>query len=135
MDTIALARQLGHAIQEEEAYKNAVAAGDAVDADTELTARIAAFGEKRDRLAETTDKDKLDELDRELETLYNLIMDDPKMRAFEAAKHEFSELMERVMAIIGKSADGEDPDTAEPDRCTDDCCSCHDPACHHHHEH
>ena len=48
-----------------------------------------------------------------------------KMKAFEEAKDEFSELMTRISAIISKSADGEDPDTAEPDHdCGGDCCTC-----------
>ncbi len=128
MNVIELARQLGHAIQEEESYKAVTAAGDAIDADAELTDLIAKFSEKRESIPETEDTAKLEELDKELEELYNEIMSNPKMAAFEEAKHEFGHLMERVLAIVTKSADGEDPDTAEPDEhnCHGDCCSCHD---------
>ncbi|MBR3996322.1 MAG: YlbF family regulator [Clostridia bacterium] len=131
MNTIELARQLGHAIQEEESYKAVTLAGDAIDADPELTALIAKFSEKRDSIAGITDTDKLDSIDKELEELYGKIMSNPKMKAFEEAKHEFGHLMDRVLAIVAKSADGENPDTAEPDEhCHGDCCSCHD-ECHH----
>lgn len=126
MDTIELARQLGHAIQQEESYKAVTAAGDAIDADTELTALISEFSEKRESVSGEMDQDALDKLDKELEELYNRIMANPKMVAFEQAKHEFGHIMDRVIAIVTKSADGEDPDTAEPDEhCHGDCCSCH----------
>ena len=125
MNTIELARALGHAIQNEESYKKVVAAGDAVDADTELTALIENFGTKRDTINDTTDETELEKINGELETLYTQIMENPKMVAFEEAKHEFTHMMDRVIAIITKSADGEDPDTAEPDHCHGDCCSCH----------
>ncbi len=133
MDVIELARQLGHAIQNEPAYKAVTAAGDAVDADTDLTDLIGEFSDKRELIADTTDQAKLDELDKELEALYNKIMTSPKMQAFEEAKHEFGHLMERILAIVTKSADGEDPDTAEPDEeCDGDCCSCHGSCGHEH---
>ena len=125
MNTIELARQLGHSLQQEESYKELVAAGDAVDADTELTAMIAEFSEKRDSIQQTTDKEQLEALDKELEELYNKIMTNPRMIAFDEAKHTFGHLLDRVIAIVVKSADGENPDTAEPDEhCHDDCCSC-----------
>lgn len=125
MNTIELARALGHAIQNEESYKTVVMAGDAVDADKELVAQIEEFGKKRDTIADTTDDAALAKINSELEELYTQIMENPKMVAFEQAKHEFSHLMERIIAIITKSADGENPDTAEPDECHGDCCSCH----------
>ncbi len=128
MNTIDLARQLGHAIQEEESYKAVTAAGDAIDADVELTTLIAEFSKKRDSISGTDDSAKLETIDKELEALYSKIMSNPKMAAFEQAKHEFGHLMDRVLAIVTKSADGEDPDTAEPDEhhCHGDCSSCHD---------
>ncbi len=128
MNTIELARQLGHAIQAEESYKTVELAAAAVDADTDLTALIAEFSKKRESIGETTDPAKLEELDKELETLYGTIMSHKKMIAFEEAKHEFGHLMDRVLAIVAKSADGENPDTAEPDEhhCHGDCCDCHD---------
>ena len=126
MNKIELARQLGHAIQAEESYKAVTESGNAIDADTELTGLIAEFGTKRDSISETTDKAKLEELDKELEELYNKIMSNEKMVAFEQAKHDFGILMDRVLAIVTKSADGEDPDTAEPDEgCHGNCSSCH----------
>lgn len=127
MTTIELARELGHAIQNEESYKAVTAAGDAIDADVELTALIAEFSEKRESISETTEQSKLEEIDKQLEELYKKIMENPKMIAFEQAKHQFGHLMDRILAIVTKSADGEDPDTAEPDEgCHGDCCSCHD---------
>lgn len=128
MNTIELARQLGHAIQSEESYKNVVIAGDAIDADADLTALIAEFAQKRELIEMATEKEALEKLDTELTELYSKIMENPKMVAFEEAKHQFGHLMDRVIAIVTKSADGEDPDTAEPDHhdCHGDCCSCHD---------
>lgn len=131
MNCIELARALGHAIQEEESYKAVTMAGDAIDADKELTEMITQFSTKRESISETTDTAELEKIDKELEELYNQIMSHPKMQAFEQAKHEFSHIMDRIIAIVSKSADGEDPDTAEPDEpCHGDCCSCGD-HCHH----
>lgn len=125
MTTIELARQLGHAIQSEECYKAVTAARDAVDNDKELMETIRTFSEKRDSISEDADQATLEVLDKELGELYDSIMNHPKMKAFEEAKDEFSELMTRISAIISKSADGEDPDTAEPDHdCGGDCCTC-----------
>ena len=125
MNTIELAIQLGHSLQKEESYKTLKAAGEAIDADAELTALIAEFAAKRDSITETTDNEKLESIDKELEALYGRIMSNPKMVAFNEAEHVFGHLMEKIMSIITKAADGVDPDTAEADaHCHDGCCSC-----------
>lgn len=125
MTTIELARQLGHAIQNEESYKAVTEAGNAIDSDSELTGLIGAFAQKRDSITDNTDQSTLEALDKELESLYQQIMSHPKMQAFEEAKKNFSVLMDRILAIVTKSADGEDPDTEEPDqKCSGDCCTC-----------
>ncbi len=125
MNTIELARQLGHAIQAEECYKKIDVASAAIDADEELTGLIAKFGQLRDSVDENTDEATYEKIGKELESLYNTIMSNEKMVAFEEAKEEFGVMMDRITAIITKSANGEDPDTAEPDEgCDGDCCSC-----------
>lgn len=132
MNAIELARQLGHAIQAEESYKKIDEASAAVDADKELTGLIAEFGELRDSVNENSDEATVEKVGAELEILYNRIMSHEKMVAFEAAKEEFGVMMDRITAIITKSANGEDPDTAEPDEeCHGDCCDCG----HDHHDH
>lgn len=130
MTTIELARQLGHAIQTEESYKKIDLCSAAIDSDEELTGLIAKFTNLRESF-EGKDEAESEKIAKELQELYDTIMQNEKMVAFEEAKEDFNALMDRIMAIITKSANGEDPDTAEPDEhCHGDCCSCG-----HDHEH
>ena len=99
MNTIELAIQLGHSLQNEESYKTLKAAGEAIDADKDLTALIAEFAAKRDSITETTDNEKLESIDKELEELYSKIMSNPKMKAFNEAEHVFGHLMEKIIGM------------------------------------
>ena len=132
MNTIELARQLGKAIQAEESYKNLDVCSAAIDEDTELTGLITKFTNLRESF-EGKDESECEKIAKELQELYDVITGNAKMIAFEEAKDDFGALMDRIMAIITKSANGEDPETAEPDEpCHDECCSCHDHDHHHH---
>ena len=74
-DVIALARQLGHAIQEQEEYKTIMTAKDAADSDEALQALITEFNVKRVAInAEACKTDRDDEtlkkLNEEMRTAY-----------------------------------------------------------------
>ena len=129
-DVITLARQLGHAIQEEESYKNIMAAKTAADGDETLQALITEFNIKRVAInaeACKTDRDEetLKQLNAEMRTAYSDIMNNEHMKAYNDAKQNFDKVLQRVLAIVQNSADGEDPDTTDfSEDCTHDCSTC-----------
>lgn len=130
MDLIALARQLGHAIQEEKAYKDLRTAQTAADNDKELQDLIGEFNLKRmainnEACKEERDEEKLRALNEEMRSSYTKIMQNENMIAYNDAKTALDTVMQRVMAIITQSADGEDPDTTDfSPSCTHDCSTC-----------
>ena len=129
-DVIALARQLGHAIQEQEEYKTIMTAKDAADNDEALQALITEFNVKRVAInaeACTTDRDDetLKKLNEEMRTAYSDIMSNEHMKAYNDAKQAFDKVLQRVLAIVQQSADGQDPDTTDfSEDCTHDCSTC-----------
>ena len=129
-DVISIARQLGHAIQEQEEYKNLMAAKTAADADSDLQALITEFNIKRVAInAEACKTDRDDEtlkkLNEEMRTAYSDIMNNEHMKAYNDAKQAFDKVLQRVLAIVQQSADGEDPDTTDfSEDCTHDCSTC-----------
>ena len=129
-DVIALARQLGHAIQEEESYKNIMQAKDAADADETLQNLITEFNIKRvainaEACKSDRDEETLKKLNAEMRSAYSDIMSNEHMKAYNDAKQVFDKLLQRVQAIIQNSADGEDPDTTDfSEDCTHDCSTC-----------
>ncbi|MBQ3284971.1 MAG: YlbF family regulator [Ruminococcus sp.] len=129
-DVIAIARQLGHAIQEQEEYKNLMAAKTAADSDNDLQALITEFNIKRVAInAEACKTDRDDEtlkkLNEEMRSAYSDIMNNEHMKAYNDSKQAFDKVLQRVLAIVQQSADGEDPDTTDfSEDCTHDCSTC-----------
>ena len=129
-DVIALARQLGHAIQEQEEYKTIMTAREAADNDEALQALITEFNVKRVAInAEACKTDRDDEtlkkLNEEMRTAYSDIMNNEHMKAYNDAKQAFDKVLQRVLAIVQQSADGQDPDTTDfSEDCTHDCSTC-----------
>lgn len=130
MDLIALARQLGHAIQDEKAYKDLKTAQTAADNDKDLQDLIGEFNLKRmainnEACKEDRSEEKLQALNVEMRELYTKIMSNENMSAYNNAKTELDTVLQRVLAIITQSAEGEDPDTADYSaNCTHDCSTC-----------
>lgn len=130
MDLVALARQVGHAIQDEKAYKDLQTAKNAADNDKELQNLIGEFNLKRmainnESCKEERDDEKLRALNLEMRDVYTKIMQNENMIAYNNAKTELDTILQRVLAIITQSADGEDPDTTDfSANCTHDCSTC-----------
>ncbi len=132
MDLIAIARQLGKALQEEEAYKKMVAAAAANDANAELQEDIEKFNLLRLQLNEEiskqdSDKEKVENLQKELSELYGKVTAEPNMIAFNDARTELENLLDKVNQIISAAASGEDPETFEihdHSSCGGNCSSC-----------
>lgn len=132
MDVIAITRQLGKALQEEESYKKMVAAAAANDANAELQEDIEKFNLLRIQLNEEVskeepDKDKVDGLQKDLSEIYEKVSADPNMVAFNDARNEFGIILEKVNQIISAAASGDDPETYEihdHSSCGGNCSSC-----------
>ena len=118
MDIIAMARELGKAIQQDERYKRIDAAKKANDADQALQDLIVKFNMKRSELStemaqENKDPEKLNALDKELKELYRDVMANENMVEFNAAKVEVDTMMNFISEILYGSVNGENPDTIE----------------------
>lgn len=130
MDIIKLARELGHAIQEDESYKNLKNAEKLADDDKELQDLIGEFNLKRIAINNEASKEeksdeKMKELNQEMRNAYANVMKNEHMAKYQDAKMELDQLVQRVLAIITNSSQGEDPDTTDlSNNCTHDCSTC-----------
>ena len=71
------------------------------------------------------DDDKLQQLNKEMRSVYANIMKNENMTAYNEAKQQLDSVLQRVLAIISQSADGEDPETTDYSQsCTGSCSSC-----------
>ena len=131
MDIIELARELGKAIQQEQAFINMRVACQQSDEDEEMQNMIGEFNLKRmainnEAQKEDRSEETLKQYNDELRAIYAEIMQNPHMAAYNEAKNELDALVQRVTNIITMSADGEDPDSCDCDSCgcTGSCASC-----------
>ena len=118
MDILEHARAIGRQIQIDDRYLALRAAQEASDADGDLQRLIGEFNLKRlaidnEQAAEDRDDEKLARYNRELRVIYAEIMSNDNMKAYEKARGELDSLLQRVMTIIQRSAQGDDPDTAD----------------------
>ena len=131
MDIIELARQLGAAIQKEDAYVAYRAAKEANDADEKLQALIGEFNLQRMSLATELQKpedqksrSKIEELNNQLQKLYDQVMSNESIQKYNEAKQAMDEVSNRVTSIIAMCIEGADPETCEPAGCSGSCSSC-----------
>ena len=130
MDTIALARELGKSIQQEESYIKLQAAKVTADNDAELQRLIGEFNLKRmdiNNEASKPDRDneRLQQLNQEMRHAYAEIMKNENMTAYNEAKTEFDTIVQRVLAIVSQSAEGDDPETTDyTPGCAGSCSTC-----------
>ena len=130
MDIITSARELGKLIQKEDAYLKLQIAKQQSDEDEVLQNLIGEFNLKRMAISnEAAKEDRSDEkmqtLNAELRHVYAEIMKNERMTAYNKAKQDFDHVLNRVLAIISQSAEGEDPETTDySPSCTGSCSSC-----------
>ena len=130
MDVIAMARQLGKALQQDEGYLRLMVAQQQNDADETLQALIGKFNLARINLnteLNKTDKDqaRVTALNEEVRAVYGQFMDNENMAAYNKAKTEFDDTVDFVMQILRGSINGEDPDLIEKQSgCSGSCSSC-----------
>ncbi len=131
MDLIKMAREMGKEIQATDLYKAYEAATKANDADAGLQEDIQEFNLKRIALnqeMQKPDKDakKLQIMNEELQDLYAKVMGNEHMMAYNIAKQDLDDLMQKINSILVMCVNGEDPDTCEiPEHgCTGSCSTC-----------
>ena len=130
MDVIAMARELGAALQQSDEYTAYNVAKSAADGDEVLQGMIGEFNLKKLSLStevqkEEKDQEKLAALNEEVRSLYGRIMAHPTMAAYNTTKEELDRLLNFIQQIIVYSANGEDPATIEEETsCGGDCSGC-----------
>ena len=130
MTVIESVRELGKAIQKDERFIRFAKARLASDSDKDLQAAIGEFNIARMNLEtessrEDRDENKMKELNEELREIYGKVMANPVMVEFNTAKVALDQMMSEINVIIGKTLDGEDPETCTADSgCTGSCSTC-----------
>ncbi len=102
-----------------------------VDKDQELQEMIGKFNLTKynlnaEMMNPESDNDKLNQLDLELNTLYEEIMASENMVAYNEAAADVDKLTKHIQAIITTTVNGGDPMTVElpAEGCTGSCSSC-----------
>ena len=122
-------RELAKLIQADPAYKSLVEAREKNDNDAELQDLIGKFNLKRIELNQAMseaerNQDKINAADAELKEIYQKIMTNENMIAYDKATNEMSLIMNKINRIISGAANGEDPDTIDTEAsCTGSCSS------------
>ena len=130
MDVIAMARELGAALQQSDEYTAYNVAKNAADGDEVLQEMIGEFNLKKLSLStevqkEEKDQEKLAALNEEVRSLYGRIMAHPTMAAYNTTKEELDRLLNFIQQIIVYSANGEDPAAIQEETaCGGDCSGC-----------
>jgi cell fate (sporulation/competence/biofilm development) regulator YlbF (YheA/YmcA/DUF963 family) len=131
MDVIKAARNLGAAMQEDERFVEYARTKLALDSDEVLQDLVGKFNVARmniDRLGEQEERDeeKFREANLKLREIYDSIMNNETMKAYNDAKLGVDKMMADVMAIIQMCSEGADPETCEiPEGgCTGSCSTC-----------
>lgn len=123
-------RALGKDIQADERYLKIEKARQDCDNDATLQEQINNFNLKRVELSQEINKEekdpaKLTALDKELKDLYQEVMANPNMVAFNEAKHDLDAMMTFINEILMGTVNGENPETIEhQEGCGGNCASC-----------
>ncbi len=125
-----MAKELGHAIQQDERFMKMQMAQARADEDEELQGLIGEFNLKRMAInaesakGEEQDEAKLRELNVEIREVYAKVMANESMAAYNEAKGEMDKLTNAVGAILNMAAQGLNPDDYDEHSCSGNCSSC-----------
>ncbi len=126
-----MAKELGHAIQQDDRFVRMQMAQAAADEDEELQGLIGEFNLKRMAINAEAGKDeaeqdeaKLRTLNEELRAVYARVMANQSMEAYNAAKTELDKVTNAIGAILNMATQGMNPDEYEEHSCTGNCGSC-----------
>lgn len=133
MELEKMARQLGAAIQQDEAYLNFEKARLANEADEELNdlmgkIRLIQMSYQVEAAKEEPDEDKMNGFNQEFQGVYSQIMANKNMQEYEKARQAVDDMMNYITGILGLCVNGEDPETCDPRShqhdCGGECSSC-----------
>ncbi len=125
-----MTRELGKAIQNDDRYIAYTLAKQVNDEDKELQADMEKFTELRKKLniamsEKNSDSEELRAIDAEIKEVYQKIMSNKNMIAFNSAQSELELLINNINQIISLCANGKDPDTCQPSSgCVGSCAEC-----------
>lgn len=132
-DILQLTRELGVAIQKDERYTALEQAKKKNDEDAVLQDKIGQlnilvmnFNQEMGKPDAEKDKEKIEKLNNDYAALYNEIMANENMSAYQKAQQELEALANEINSILAMSLNGEDPLTCDPHAqdCTHDCSTC-----------
>ena len=130
MDFITEVRALGKKLQEDERYKAYHLAKAANDEDEMLQNLIGEFNLTRNDLnnemnKEEKDAERIAQLDTKMKEIYNQVMANENMKAFNDAKKAMDELMNQINTILTYAANGDDPEAIDLEAaCSGNCSGC-----------
>lgn len=133
MELEKMARQLGAAIQQDEAYLNFEKARLANEADEELNdlmgkIRLIQMSYQVEAAKDEPDEDKMNGFNQEFQGVYSQIMANKNMQEYEKARQAVDDMMNYITGILGLCVNGEDPETCDPrvhqHDCGGECSSC-----------
>lgn len=126
-----MAKELGHALQQDDRFVRVQMAQAAADEDEALQALIGEFNLKRmainaeaEKGEAEQDEAKLRTLNEELRAVYARVMANESMEAYNAAKTELDKVTNGIGAILNMAAQGLNPDEYEEHSCGGNCSSC-----------
>ena len=116
MELEKMARQLGAAIQQDEAYLNFEKARLANEADEELNdlmgkIRLIQMSYQVEAAKDERDEDKMNGFNQEFQGVYSQIMAKKNMQEYEKARQAVDDMMNYITGILGLCVNGEDPET------------------------
>ena len=119
MELEKMARQLGAAIQQDEAYLNFEKARLANEADEELNdlmgkIRLIQMSYQVEAAKDEPDEDKMNGFNQEFQGVYSQIMANKNMQEYEKARQAVDDMMNYITGILGLCVNGEDPETCDP---------------------
>lgn len=130
MDLLDHARNLGVELQKDERFVEYAKAKLALDRDEALQKLIGDFNLTRMNLEQQSDAEKADETKKaeqsaRMREIYNQIMENETMKAYNDAKIVVDQMIRDIQAILSASAEGMDPLTYEiPKPCSGSCATC-----------
>lgn len=126
-----MAKEIGHALQQDERFVKLQMAQSAADNDAALQELIGEFNLKRMAInAEAAkpeneqNEEKVKQLNVELREVYARVMANESMAAYNTAKTELDKIINGVGAIINMAAQGLNPDDYDEHQCGGNCSSC-----------
>lgn len=125
-------RELGKEIQADPRFAALQAAASVNDADNALQEKmqelqlISLKYQQEAGKGDEADKERIEELQKDYQKLYEEIMQTESMQQYSAAAAQMEEMAQYISKMIGLFFDGQDPATCEipQDNCTHDCCTC-----------